>query len=168
MGSLLSSLSAIWKGINLQTLAIVALLILGVAATYVYNKSIEANKRLINQVSVLESSLDSQKKLYSSAIKDRDALRLQAVSDAAKLNAYQSILRSNQTALDELKSQLNKDKQRESVVAKKPGLVAEMTKKSYNSLEDDFACISGNMDACLRVHSSSPGVLQKKWEQPQK
>ncbi|QFR57643.1 i-spanin [Serratia phage Slocum] len=159
---LTSFLSAIWNVIKKpQVLVMILILALIGTGSYFYSEAIDNNRQLLKTNVELTNAVKIARNNYDVAVAERDSFRDDLRTKTALLNAYQSFLGDNQMVLDAIRIKMEKDKKREDVVAKKPGLVTKQTKKSYNSLEDNFSCISGNMESCVHLESSSRAVQPK-------
>jgi cytochrome c biogenesis factor len=161
-----SVLSGIWSGVSslsAKAWGIIALcLILVVSGVYVYTlRSSVVTLQTNNSALAAKNAaitLDLTK-----ANKNNIELKQQAKEDGARLNAYQAVLGDADVVLALTKAKMDKDAKREATVAKKPGLVTIKTKKSYNNLEKEFQCISGQLDACYSAPSSpAAGDTPKK------
>lgn len=162
MGSILKFLSAMLKGINIQVIAIITILALLGAGTLMYRSALSNNQALILQNTELSNSLKITRNNYDQAVNERDDIAEKFKNSTAMLNAYQGLLGDSQFVLEAVRAKMEKDKKREATVAKKPGLVTRQTQKSYNSLEDQFSCVSGDMESCARLQSSSQPAPKKK------
>lgn len=162
MGSIAKLLSAVWNGLNVQVIAVLVILGLLGAGTYMYRTALSNNEALLLQNSELSGNLKVARNNYDQALSERDDMAEKLKNSTAMLNAYSSLLGDSQFVLDAVRVKMEKDKKREATVAKKPGLVTKQTQKSYNSLEDQFSCISGDMESCARLQSSSQPAPKKK------
>lgn len=168
MGLIPLPLSGIWsaiKSISWQTwVAIVLAITILLSVIYVY--SLKSNITDLNNTnSQLTSQVTSLSEDLGKANKNNTELKAEAKLNIAKLNAYQAILGDSDAALEFARNKLDNDAKRESTVAKKPGLVTIKTKKSYDSLEREFQCVSGQLESCYPVSSSSDAKAQPKKKQ---
>lgn len=162
-------LLGIWsaiKSISWQTWVAIALAIaILISVVYVYNlKSDISSLKTTN--SELSTKVGALSQDLTKANTNNVQLKAQAKLDTAKLNAYQAILGDSDTALALAQKKLDKDAKREATVAKKPGLVTIKTKKSYDSLEREFQCVSGQLESCYPASSSSDVKAPKSKKTP--
>lgn len=155
MGSVISFLLGIWREIDVKWALVIiagAILTTALVITCVQLDNLEEAKVALE---VSNKRLDTNNKAL--AIDNKKLAEDMAVSQKL-LNAYGKVLGDSDLVLDVLKAKMERDKAREAVVAKKPGLVTIQTKKSYEALEREFACVSGQLEFCYQ--SSSSGVQQ--------
>lgn len=82
-------------------------------------------------------------------------LRQELADREKNTNKYISNLNFNQQNLNKRLDDLDKARSKEPVVAAKPKLATKVAKEKVEDLQERISCVTGNMESCSRLQSSS-------------